>query len=357
MTAKKDEVLINNRLKEYQNVIIDYFIERANFSGQSDTLASIIGYLTIYGTLTQSQLQKLTKFSKSTISTGLSNLINVKYVKKEKIPGKREYKYFLSYDSQESIDDALGSVKLEINFLRQKIRELREKFSEKHFGYTMLMKRLSDLTEIFELYQVLIKKIKDPTKIVSDDYKLSSSDKLTQDDFETILNDFDPKIKKFENEIIDFFRYESAYSTLKSFMLIVFVYFLTRKVLTQKKIRKLTNLSVGKISQVVNMLIRKGHIAEVDKRKYKSFIPKKLMRQKIYAMISVKESFFVAGINSLKQMVKWENKFKAIAEDLKEREQGLNQLYGYNIIEQTVSNNIELMEIYKNALKIFSRLL
>ena len=110
---------------------------------------------------------------------------------------------------------------------------------------------------------------------------------------EYIIEEFDPKIKEVENNIIDFFKYQSAYSTLKDYMLIIFVYFITRKILTQSKIKDLTGLSVGKISGVVNNLIKKGHIIYINKAEFRELIPKKLERQKLYGMVSIKNLFLL----------------------------------------------------------------
>lgn len=359
MSKKEENLIFEGKLREYENIIIDYYVERAIFTGQSNTLSIIIGYLSIHGKLTQTQLKKLTGFSKSTISTGISNLINVRYLKKEKIPGKREYEYYLSFDSQDSIDDALGSVELEINFFREKINELENKFTETYKGYDLLLIRLNEVLEVFKLYQNCLKNLTNPNDNVKINYEqIEKGNKvLTAKDMDYILEDFDPNIKQFENKIIDFFKYQSAYSTLKDYMLTVFVYFILRKVLTQGKIKNLTGLSVGKISEVVSNLIKKGHIIEINKENYRELIPKKLERQKLYGMISIKDSFFVSGINSLNEMLKWEKKFVSIKEELNIRKDELESLHGYQKIKIKVNEFIELMSVYKNASKLFSKLL
>lgn len=357
MSKREEKFIIEGKLRDYEKIIITYYIERANFTGQSGTLATLIGYLSIYRSLTQAQLKELTGFSKSTISTGLSNLVNVRYVKKDKIIGKREYRYYLTFDYQGSIDDALGSVEPEIKFFREKISELKNKFAENYRGYDLLLERLTETIEVFEAYQTSLKRMKFPNEIVKVNYEQPQEKILTERDIDYILEDFDSEIKAFENELIDFFKYQSVYSTLKEFMLIVFVYFITRKVLTQSKIKELTGLSVGKISQVVNDLIKKGHITKLNKAKYKNLIPKKLERQKFYAMITISNSFFLSGINSLKVMLKWESNFVSIKMELNELRNELEKLFGYQKVEKVVNDLVDLMPIYKRAIKEFSRFL
>ncbi|MFX0072380.1 MAG: hypothetical protein ACFFAO_14945 [Candidatus Hermodarchaeota archaeon] len=357
MSKNTENLFFEGKLRDYENTIIEYYKERADFTGQSNTLSTIIGYLSIHGRLTQTQLKKLTGFSKSTISTGLSNLINVRYIKKEKITGKREYEYYLSFNSQDSIDDALGTVELEINFFKEKIRELETKFTERHKGYDLLLTRLIKILEVFEIYQNSLKNLTKPNESILFNCEQIEAEVLTAKDIDYLLEDLDPEIKGFENSLIDFFKYQSAYSTLKDYMLIVFVYFITRKVLTQGKIKTLTGLSVGKISEVVNYLIKKGHIIRIDKEKYRELIPKELERQKIYGMLSIKESFFVSGIKSLDEMLKWENKFVSINAELNSRKGELELLHGYQKIKTKVNEFITLMSIYKNARNVFFRLL
>ncbi len=357
MSKKKRKSLLEGKLPKYEKEIINYYVERANFTGLSDTLAAIMGYLTIYEALTQNQLKLLTGFSKSTISTGLANLINVNYVKKEKLTGKREYKYILYFDTKDSIDDALGSVKAEIDFFTLKIKEIEKKFTKENKGYALLLERMKEALEVFELYQKTLKYIKNPGLKPKLENKPSNEKLLIARDFEYILENPDSEIEKFENTIVDFFKFQSVYSTLKEFVLIVFVYFILRKVLTQNKIRELTGLSVGKISQVVNLLITKCHIIQVNKDDYKDLISDKLERQNIYAMISIKKSFFQSGINSLREMIQWDKKFSVIKEELDINRDKLEKLYGYDLIKSKVSDFVEVMQIYKKALDIFSKLL
>ena len=357
MSKKKDTLIFEGKLKDIEKKIIDYYKERANFTGQSDTLSTIIGYLSIHGDLTQSQLKMLTNYSKSTISTGLSNLLNIGYVKKNKISGKREYQYSLSFTDNNSIDDALGSAELEINFLQEKIRELDIQFTKKEEGYELLMNRLNQNLQVFVLYQKSLEIIKNSGKFENIEIESKVEEFLTANDFKLILTEFDPKLKEFENEIIDFFKYQTAYSTMEEFMFIIFYYFITRKILTQSKIQELTRLSLGKISQVVNDLKRKGHINKIEKEKYKKIIPKELERQKIYAMISIKKSFFLSGINSLKEMLKWEDEFNLIQINLEENKDELEKLQGYHVLKKIIRNYLDLMQIYKTALNIFQKIL
>ncbi len=357
MKEKDENFLFKGRIQDFERIILRYYIEQANFNEQSKVLAKILAYLNIYGNLTQKKLKILTKFSSSTISTSLSNLINIGYVKKEKIPKSREYNYFSAFPTQESIDETLGRVTNEIRFFKEKINDLKNISNKNINGYSLLLNRLKEAVEIFELYNVILDIIQDPANPIDiDNYKVSQKT-ITRDDIKNIYKEFDPKIKKIEDEIIDFYLYESVYSTLNDFFLIIYVYFIIRRVLTQEKIRELTGLSFGKVSQVINSLIKKQLIEKLNKQEYGNFIPKNKKQQIFYSMTSIHNSFLQSGFNSLKEIMKWEGEFKRIRLELIDDEKNLKELNGYDKILKVVNKYLDLLPIYKKANLFFSKLL
>ncbi len=345
------------KIKDYERVILDYQLELAHFSSLSDTLGKIMAYLSLYKRLTQSQLKILTNFSKSTISTGLSTFINTGYIRKEKLNRSREYEYFITPRSQESIDFALGSMEDEIAFFNKKINELENKPLKRKKGYELILVRLKDALDVYECYQNILKFLKDPNSDVEIKLKREHKNTLILEDFELIFLSFDPEIEKIEDEILNYFMYESAYSILTEFTLKINTIFLLRKVLTQEWIRELTGLSLGKVSQVVNDLVRKGYIEKVDKKIYSNIIPKEIKRQTIYSIASIKDSFFYSGINSFKEMLKWEDKFKEIKKELIKSKGELEKLRGFNQVLNSIDEYLAIIPIYKKASSIFSKLL
>ncbi|MBN1217259.1 MAG: hypothetical protein JXA99_17695 [Candidatus Lokiarchaeota archaeon] len=357
MKEKDENFLFKGRIRDFERIVLRYYIEQANFNEQSRVLAKILAYLNIYGNLTQKKLKILTKFSSSTISTSLSNLINIGYIKKEKILKSREYNYFSAFPTQESIDETLGRVTNEIRFFKEKINAL-ENISIKNInGYNLLLNRLKDAVEIFELYHEILDIIQDPASPIDIDNKKIPQKSITRDDIKNIYQEFDPSIKKIEQEIIDFYLYESVYSTLNEFFLIIYVYFITRKVLTQEKIRELTGLSFGKVSQVINSLVKKQLIEKLNKNEYGNLIPKKQQKQIFYSMTSIHNSFLQSGFNSLKEIMKWEEEFKNIKSELINGEKNLKQLNGYDKILKLVNKYLDLLPIYKKAKLFFSKIL
>lgn len=350
--------LFDERLREFEHTLLEYYLEKADFSAQSETLAKLFAYLSIYGELTQSQLKKLTHFSKSTISTGLANLINIGYVKREKISHSREYLYYISYSGDETIDDVLGSMQKEIHFLEKMISKLERSKIPKDYNYTRFVNRLKETLEVYKMYQNILVSIEDPQEKIASNLNISSLRQyeypITKADFHNIHTEFHSELKAIEDELIDFFRYESVYSVLNEFSLLIVVYFMTRKVLTQKKLRSLTGLSPGKVSEVLNHLLKIGHIQKIDKEKHKDIIPDFFTRKILYSMTVIKDSFIKSGILSFKEILKWEPRFKAMKDKLLINNHKLENLTGYGKILNVVGKYLELLPSYR---KVYSLLL
>lgn len=361
MAKKAEPFRFDGKMAEFEKTLLDYHLERAKFNHQSETLATLFAYLSIYEQLTQTQLRELTGYSKSTISTGLANLINIRYVKKEKKRNSREFIYSIAFPSSESIDDVLGTMSKEIIFFKKKIGDLSKNVNPSKKGYEFLLKRLKEAVKAFELYQSILEYVKLPEETRSKQFEFNEKSRdqsgLKMQDFKSLKNDYDPEVKQIEDEIIDFFLYESAYSTLEEFTLIVYVYFLTRKILTQEKIRDLTGLSYGKVSEVVNALLEKKYIQKLDKSKHKNSLDDRFERQYLYAMPSIYRSFFESGINSFEDIIKWEENFKEIKKTLIQEKSHLQKLIGYDQVLQNAEQYLEVIPKYREVKQIFEKII
>jgi len=355
MVKNSNSFRFDGRIRDFERTILDYQFEIFGYSSLSDTMGVILAYLSLYGELTQGQLKKLTNFSKSTISTSLSTLINIGYVRKGKIRHSREYKYYKKPRSQESIDFALGTMENEIAFFNEKILELENKALTRKKGYELILNRLKDALDVYECYQNIIRFLKNPSSKPNFDIKRKHAINLTTKDFSLIQLKLDPEIMEIEEEILNYFMFESAYSVLTDFSLKIYTLFLLRKVLTQERIREITGLSLGKVSQVVNALVRKGFIMKVEKKKYGEIIPEEIKRQTIYSMSSILESYFTSGINAFNEMLKWENDFKKIKNELLENKDELIKLNGHEEVLKFVNDYLEIIPTYKKAISLFSK--
>ena len=349
--------IFEGRILEFERDLLEYNLEIAKFHEQSITLASIMAYLTIHGKLTQRQLKTLTNFSISTISTKLANLVNIGYVRKEIIRGKHEFIYFPSTPEQDSFDQALGSMKKEIYFLQNKIKLLSNDIYYEKKGKTFFFNKLNEIIQTFQKYQEIIAYLKDLSTNLQAENNKKENKNISRADFFPILDEFDPEIKKIEEEIISFFMHESAYSTLKYYTFLTYMYFFTRGILTQDKLRDLTGLSAGKISQILNSLVKNQSIDIIDKDTFKSEIPNELLRKKIYTMSPFQTHFMRTSINGLTILLNWEDRFKKIKSELNSKKEELENLNGYNEVVKIVNEYLNLMQIYQQAHDIFLKFL
>ncbi|OLS29732.1 MAG: hypothetical protein HeimAB125_21480, partial [Candidatus Heimdallarchaeota archaeon AB_125] len=88
-----ESFLYTGRIREIEVEIVRFQLDLARSNSQSETLQKILSSLLLHQKLTQSQIKVITNLSKSTISTGLSNLMNIGHIRKKRIPGSREYLY------------------------------------------------------------------------------------------------------------------------------------------------------------------------------------------------------------------------------------------------------------------------
>ena len=288
--------------------------------------------------------------SKSTISTGLSNLLTIGHVKKEKIIGSRQYQYFISSSYIESMNNAFGRLDHDVKFFSRKLFEMENKFTSEYAGYKLLKSRIEELIEVYGLYHEIIDRMDE--KIESKNIVL---EKLTEEEIRNIDLEFHDDIKQIEDEILDFFLYESVYSTINELTLRVYVYFITRKVLTQKKLKELTGLSVGKISQIINFLLKYEMIEKLDKKKFNDIIPPNKKRQQIYSIISIQRSFFKSGIKSSFDILKYKDRFKEFQAELIADESELSTMTGYDRILDFLNGYLRLVSIIDRMVPVYEK--
>ena len=350
--ASENNLFFEGRIRDIEQEIINFQLNIANSTSQSDSLQKIISYLLFHEKLTQSQIKKLASLSKSTISTGLLNLMNIGYVKKEKIQGSREYQYFISANYKESFYNVLGNLEKDIQFLEIILLELKNNHSPNEKGFTLLLKRIEEIIRVFGIYQKIIDKLEDDS--IEIDNKDPALD-LTINDIRNIDIEFSYEIKHLEDEIIDHFLYNSAYATMDELTMQIYTYFLTRKVLTQKRLRNLTGLSLGKISQIINFLLELQVIERLDKKKLREIIPTDKMRQQFYSMNSIQKSFFKSGLTSGKILIQNKRKFEELKNELITKESEIKKLNGYKKVYEVLDNYIELFSNFHRLEQIYMK--
>ncbi len=158
---------------------------------------------------------------------------------------------------------------------------------------------------------------------------------------------FDREIKKIEDEIIEHLMNSSLATSRGEFTSKILFYFLTRRDLTQRVLKDLTRISGGKISQVVNDLVKMG-LVDITKRPNKGEIT--------YSMVSIQSENFRRGNNLIKTSLSWEDKLKAIKKELKRDKDELQGLVGYDKITTIVNQELALIGRRKLFLDIWEKL-
>ncbi len=126
-------------------------------------------------------------------------------------------------------------------------------------------------------------------------------------------------------------------------------YFCTRGMLTQSQIKKLTNLSVGAISQGLKVLQNRKlvEVSPLERNKNGKKLPS------IYRIRSL--SF--AGMNRIQSLfgtiIEWKPIFQEMKENLKNNEGDLENLKGYSEIREFIENLIKITPTYENVTKFF----
>jgi len=164
---KSKSHVFEGKVRVYEKRIIEILIDAGKVKGQNAVFGSIIGYLLLHGSLTQTQLKELTGFSKGAISQTLKILSSTPAIRKEPLDGVRENIYTFGA-TMSDIASNIGSYKSESNelaikFLLSKAQDL-ENYKDKN-GYKVLSKRVSDMINFFEYNVKLLNKIKESSFI------------------------------------------------------------------------------------------------------------------------------------------------------------------------------------------------
>ncbi len=96
MTVSRDsskEHIFEGKLKEYEQVLVDFLVESGRAKSADFKLQKILAYLSIHKRLTQKQFRDLTSYSIGTISKKLRFFIDSGVIEKKRIEKSNEYFY------------------------------------------------------------------------------------------------------------------------------------------------------------------------------------------------------------------------------------------------------------------------
>ncbi|TFG21817.1 MAG: MarR family transcriptional regulator [Promethearchaeota archaeon] len=329
--------IFEGKIREYELQLINFALAIGERRGQSPIITNLLTYLLIHEQLTQKQLKQLTGFSIGSISTHLTAMMSMGFIDKRFIPGTHTNTYFLKIDLGPNLSNlkkmSLSYLNQAREFLKSKREDLNKIIDKKKEGLETILNRFNEIEVVLQIYAKLVEMLINVDDIKDFDYDL----KYHKDPYYT--TEFDPEIKIIEDDLVEFFTYTPMFFGKQELFSEVFAYFITRKKLSQKNLRKLTGLSAGKISQEINNLLELGIIRIVEKSE---------KGELIYQMDSVSLSFLKISYNILSEYIVWKNKLGKIHSELESNKEQLKKLNGFNEIYHSVNLFLKITPIYEN---------
>lgn len=160
MNGKKSTKLFDEKLKKYEQFLVDFHKDIGQSKRVNQKFITIGTYLLIYDKLTQSELAELTGFSSGTISTYLSVMEGMGIINKHRIPKTHTYKYGFYVPISDIImdryDESLESVLSLKTILTKKRAELDDLNTKSKTGAERLLKRTEELISALDYYKDFI---------------------------------------------------------------------------------------------------------------------------------------------------------------------------------------------------------
>ena len=354
MTVKKDSnsssQLFNEKLRKYENKLVEFLLDIAESKHVNPKISTISSYLLIHGELTQKELKELTGFSMGSISTFLSVMTGTGAYKKERIPGTHTYKYSFSGELEDlttlGLEIALSSFIRFESYFDNKKKELHKLSEQSKEGADHLLQRINELLEVFEIYKVLFPII--TQNITEKSIYLEELILTKREQKEPRKLQFDPEVYVLEDDILNQMAASAMFSSRDPMFVKILSYFITRKYLTQKKLKRITGLSAGKISEEVNLLLENGLIEKVD------ISPKGKITYGAESAGIILLKFSRSIIN---RMAKWDNELRKKRKELEGNRNHLEKLNGFSRIHKIYDYILDLIIKYKKFIEMVDRIL
>ncbi|MHA1646108.1 MAG: hypothetical protein ACTSVL_00935 [Promethearchaeota archaeon] len=344
---KKQSHIFDIKIQKYERIFIDYFIDLGKDTGRNEIESQILAYFIIHHNLTQKQIRDLSEiyyiknsrkgFSYGTISTFLNSINKNSHIIKRKRISLSNNLYI--YSMQSKIRDTFSENQFKVlayindsikffNNILSSIKEFPKEKIENQELYRIFLERIKEFMEYLKSYKKIVKS----SIIVSlEEQKI----KKKSDKVKPIK--FNGNLKTIEKKIIDYLVNSPLHVFQKESYCQIMGYFITRNKITQKELKNLTNLSTGHISQGLKHLIENDII---ESQKIKG------IREGFYSMNTITESLLNRYAMALNSGIEWKKKLMEMNSELKERKEELQNLNGYNLIQEFIKNSIKLKHYY-----------
>jgi len=340
-SKKSNKIIYDKIIRIYEQEIIDFIVKSGENKRRTDMESHILAYFLLREGLwlTQDDIRKLSQIFykddyKAGISKGtISKIVNLyeeyQVLKKRKrVNKKNAYEYSMSGLLNQLMSSAMEFGIQEIDkynsFLRIKLKTLEmhdPKNEEEKSLKSIMMERVQEIIDFFTFHKALFaddseSKSKRNSIMVKNDSKEANSIKAKK-----LLNDIESEIVKFILDCPLFVIEETKYA-------LIMVYFLTRKQLTQDKLRKLTGLSAGMVSEGLNYFLQKGYI---------ELLKIKGVRKRFYSLPSIVFYNYLRYYHRFNSISKQYIKLKDINVELEAKNKDLENLNGFDAIKKRVN--------------------
>jgi DNA-binding transcriptional regulator GbsR (MarR family) len=345
--------LFSDKLRKYEDKIVEFLLDIAQSKRVNPKISKISSYVLIHEKLTQKELKELTGFSMGSISTFLSVLTGTGGFQKERIPHTHTFTYSFIGELEDlttkGIEIALSTFGPLDTYLKNKKKDLVKFVGQSKKGAQHLSNRIDELLETFEIYKILFPLMtKNSTNEALKEIS-SRSLKLIRREEKTVKKiPFDPEVYFVEDDMLNQLASSPMFSSRDPMFIRILGYFITRKYLTQKTIKRITGLSAGKISEEVNLLLENGLIEKSD------ISPKGKITYGAESAGIILLKFSRSIIN---RMAKWDNELQKMRVELEENRKILEALNGYPQIYKINEFLLDSISKYKIFIDLVDQVL
>lgn len=360
----------DKKIEKYEQEIIDFIVESGESKRRTDMESHILAYLLLREGLwlTQDDIRKLSQIyykndSKAGISKGtISKIINLyeqyQVLKKRKIAHKKNaYEYSMSGLLNQLISTALEFGIREIDkytlFLMMNLKSLERynhKNKEEKSLKRIMMERVQEIIDFFTFHKTLFEDDLDTKE--QEIQRTRNSNGVTNNSKGANTVEKKKDLSVIENEIVKFILDCPLFIIKETRYVLPMAYFLTRKQLTQDKLRELTGLSAGLVSEGLNYFLQKGYI---KLHKIKG------VRKRFYHLPSIAIYSYLRYYRRFNSISDQYSRLKEINDELEAKKEELEHLNGFNAIQRRINEFLKAKPIvdkftlsFKNALDQFN---
>ncbi len=348
------------RLWEIEAKIVDVFVEFGKYRNRSPRDSAVYTFFYIHKTLTQTQLRglaekylnvrKLRGFSTGSISTLLNDMGKKKVIAKRRDEITNSFQYQI-LGSMKQLNLAQLGILL---FYQSSLEELKRRIKEELVGveldspdYQNFEIFLNELTNLIDLYKKIQQDFASETSVPSippqiltknvlDFFKTLPDPAPTQEEIAKRHGAVPPTVLRIENLIVNYFiTRDKQTGTRGEVTSKVLSQFLIHRDLTQEKLRQLTGLSMGAVSQAVRNLLDQ----EIIRTKSEG---DRSIHYQLQGLVNAFQTFTHLLIDRIDE---WGKQLEMMLEELETQEAKFQDISNYENVREFLRDLIDFFQL------------